>query len=169
MVEDKPQAELVEAHHSNEHPNDELQKVHTLNEDDVKGRDFTLDQGNLPKGYFLSPNFIGSMFAIGANLGSGTGAFALIAPILSFVNADIGPDANITWVALAYLLASSIAFPFVGRLTDIFGRRWFFIAGGALATVGSIVCATATSINALIAGEVILGLATAGQILYGGK
>jgi MFS family permease len=137
--------------------------------DNVKGHDFTVDQDEIPKGYFLSANFIGSMFAIGANLGSGTGAFTLIAPILSFVNADIGPDPNLTWVALAYLLTSSIGLAFVGRLTDIFGRRWFFIVGAILATIGSIVCATATNVNAMIAGEAILGLAAAGQILYGGE
>jgi MFS family permease len=57
----------------------------------------------------------------------------------------------------------------MGRLTDIFGRRWLYISGAALATVGSIVCATASNINALIAGEVLLGLASASQILYGGK
>jgi MFS family permease len=31
----------------------------------------------------------------------------------------------------------------VGRLTDIFGRRWFFIIGSSIALLGSIVCATA--------------------------
>ncbi|KAF2102444.1 MFS general substrate transporter [Rhizodiscina lignyota] len=149
------------------HTDEDLRQVRSLDAEDVKGRDFTIDRNDMPKGYFFSPKFIGSMFAIGANLGSGTGAFALIAPILSFVNEDIGPDANLTWVAIAYLLASSIGFPFVGRLTDIFGRRWFFIFGGMLATVGSIVCATAPNINAMIAGEVILGLAASGQILYG--
>lgn len=146
-----------------------IEKIRTFDPGNVNGRDFTLEEDDLPKGYFLSANFIGSMFAIGAGLGAGTGSFSLIAPILSFINADIGPSKNVTWVALAYLLSTSIAFPFVGRLSDIFGRRWFFIAGSVIALIGSIVCATAQSINALIAGEVILGLASASQIFYGRK
>lgn len=52
-----------------------------------------------------------------------TGGYALIAPLLGDINADIGPSANITWVALAYLLTQSVTFLIVGRLSDIFGRR----------------------------------------------
>ncbi|KAF2492222.1 MFS general substrate transporter [Lophium mytilinum] len=163
MTDHKPDIAMAERHPENE----SINKPHGLDSEDVKGHDFTLEQSDLPKGYFRSLNFIGSIFCIGANLGAGTGAFALIAPILSFVDADIGPSPNLNWVALSYLLTSSIGLAFVGRLTDIFGRRWFFIGSGILATIGSIVCATAPTINALIAGECLLGLASAGQILYG--
>jgi MFS family permease len=75
-------------------------------------------------------------------------------------------DANITWVALGYLLTSAIGLIIVGRLTDIFGRRWFFIVGNAIATVGSIVCATAPSIPALIAGETLIGVGASVQLSY---
>jgi MFS family permease len=40
-------------------------------------------------------------------------------------------------------LTGAVGFMVVGRLTDIFGRRWFFIIGSSIALVGSIVCATA--------------------------
>ncbi|KAF1989204.1 fungal trichothecene efflux pump [Aulographum hederae CBS 113979] len=106
------------------------------------------------------------MFAIGASFGCGVAGFGLVAPILSFVNADIGPDLNITWVALSYLLTSSIGLIIVGRITDIFGRRWFFIVGNAIALVGSIVCAVAPSIPALIAGETLIGIGASVQLSY---
>lgn len=163
MAEEKPQIEALKEH------NEQDLSDHTSNSDNVNGRDFTVDEDELPKGYFRSARFLGSMFGIGAGLGAGTGSFTLIAPVLSFINADIGPSKDLTWVALAYLLSTSIAFPFVGRLSDIFGRRWFFIAGNVIATIGSIVCATAQDIHSLIAGEVILGLASASQIFYGRK
>jgi len=146
-----------------------LAAQHTLDAEDIKGRDFTMEEDELPEGYFLSANFIGSMFAIGASFGCGVGSFGFVAPVLGLINADIGPDANLTWVALAYLLTSSIGFVIVGRLTDIFGRRWFFIGGGILAVLGSIVCATAPNINALIAGETLLGLAASVQLSYACK
>lgn len=59
-----------------------------------------------------------------------------------------------------------IGFSIVGRLCDIFGRRWFFIGGSVLALVGDIVCATATSIPILIGGTVIIGLAASVQLSF---
>jgi MFS family permease len=44
-----------------------------------------------------------------------------------------------------------------GRLSDIFGRRYFFLSGSALLIVGSIVSATGHSINQMIAGGAIFG------------
>src|SRR6476646_1419815 len=34
-----------------------------------------------------------------------------------------------TWVVTAYLLASTAMIPIVGKLSDQFGRKWFFIVG----------------------------------------
>ena len=81
----------------------------------------------------------------------------------------LSKDPNLTWVALSYLLTSSIGLIIVGRLTDIFGRRWFFIVGNAIATLGSIVCATAPSIPALIAGETLVGVGASVQLSYACK
>lgn len=44
-----------------------------------------------------------------------------------------------------------------GRLSDIFGRRWFFIAGAIILIIGSIVSATGQSINQMIAGGALFG------------
>lgn len=80
----------------------------TLEDEEIKGRDFTVEDNELPPGYFTSFSFIGSMFAIGLSFSCGVGGFTLPAPVLGFINADIGPNANIIWVALAYLLTTSI-------------------------------------------------------------
>jgi MFS family permease len=44
-----------------------------------------------------------------------------------------------------------------GRLSDLFGRRYFFIAGAVTLIVGSIVSATGQSITQMIAGGAIFG------------
>jgi MFS family permease len=49
---------------------------------------------------------------------------------------------------------------------DIFGRRWFFVIGSALALLGSIVCATAPNIPAMIAGETLIGLGSSAQLSF---
>jgi hypothetical protein len=60
--------------------------------EDVKGRDFTVIEAEIPPGYFRSLRFLGSMFAIGSAFGCGVAGFTFAAPILGYINADIGPS-----------------------------------------------------------------------------
>ena len=90
-------------------------------EDDVVLHGFQTDQTSLPKGYYRSPFFVGTMFATGLGLSAGVGGYALAAPELSVINADIGPDANVTWVSLVYTLTLAVGLLLVGRLSDLFG------------------------------------------------
>lgn len=106
--------------------------------------------GRLPKGYYRSKYFLGSFFATGIGLWCAVSTFGFVAPILSVINEDIGPDPRYIWISLIYNAVLAVFLAPTGRLSDIFGRRYFFIAGGILGVVGSIVCATAKSIPALI-------------------
>lgn len=54
----------------------------------------------------------------------------------------------------------------VGRLSDIFGRRWFFISCTGVTLIGNIIGATAQNIGTLIATNVIIGLSAAGQLSF---
>ncbi|KAF2101751.1 MFS general substrate transporter [Rhizodiscina lignyota] len=145
---------------------EEIEDPKAIDEDNAAGKIFSIDDVDLPDGYFRSVYFWGSMFAIGMSLMCGVAGFSYIAPILSFVNEDIGPSPYITWVALTYTLTGSVGLMIVGRLTDIFGRRWFFVIGSALALLGSIVCAVAPNIPAMIAGETIIGLGSSAQLSF---
>ncbi|KAJ4366143.1 hypothetical protein N0V83_007778 [Neocucurbitaria cava] len=60
----------------------------------------------------------------------------------------------------------AVGLTLVGRLTDTFGRRWFFISGTALGCIGSIIASTAKSINVLIGGQVLVGLSAATGYSY---
>lgn len=117
-----------------------------------------IDAHDLPKGYFYSKFFLGTLAALCCNLTAAVGGFALLAPILGHVNADIGPDPNIIWVALTFTLTLAIGLALVGRLSDLFGRRYFFIGGNILALVGCIICCTAKTVPVLIGGETLVGL-----------
>jgi hypothetical protein len=85
--------------------------------DDVTGKHFSVDEINLPDGYFKSLYFWGSMVSVGLSVACGVAGFSLVAPILSFINPDIGPSPNINWVALTYTLTGSVGLMLVGRLT----------------------------------------------------
>lgn len=127
---------------------------------------FESDERPLPPGYYRKPYFLGSMLSVGLGVMAGVGGFALAAPLLGVINADIGPSNNITWVSLTYTLTLAVGLLLVGRLTDVFGRRWFFIGGQLLALVGCVVSATAKSVNVLIGGMTIIGIAASTQLSF---
>ncbi|KAJ4371930.1 hypothetical protein N0V86_008484 [Didymella sp. IMI 355093] len=115
---------------------------------------------DLGKDYFVGAGFIGTV-TISGYLG-----WVLPANTLALINAAIGPSPNITWVAISWTLGLAVGFTLVGRLSDIFGRRWFFIGASVLGLVGNIIGASAQSINMLIATNCINGLAAAGQLSF---
>ncbi|OAG38747.1 hypothetical protein AYO21_07100 [Fonsecaea monophora] len=87
--------------------------------------------------------------------------FNLLSGILTYVNADIGPDPNYTWAVIVINIGIAVIWPIAGSLSDTFGRRYFFLIGLSFSLVGSIVACTAQSIPILILGNTILGIGTA--------
>src|SRR5260221_3717351 len=58
--------------------------------------------------------------------------------------------ANYTWVITSYLLASTCTVPVIGKLSDLYGRKWFFIGGMVVFLVGSALCGTAQNMVGLV-------------------
>ncbi|MCJ1298329.1 hypothetical protein MMC08_001118 [Hypocenomyce scalaris] len=121
---------------------------------------------NLPKRYWWSPGFIGTVLALCCGNISQYLGFIMPSNSLAVINVDIGPSTNITWVSLGYTLGLSVGFLVIGRLSDIFGRRWFLILGNLLALIGSIVSGTATTVDQVVGGSVLAGLAGAVQLQF---
>jgi len=51
------------------------------------------------------------------------------------------------WVTTAYLLTSTIAVPIFAKLSDIYGRKWFFLAGNILFVTASAFCGAAGEVH----------------------
>jgi MFS family permease len=83
------------------------------------------------------------------------------------INNDIGPSPNLGWVGTVWILGSAVGFLLVGRLSDIFGRKWMVIGTTVLSIIGNIVGAMAHSIETLIAANACNGVAAAGQLSFG--
>jgi Na+/melibiose symporter-like transporter len=134
------------------HQEDVINRVGTAHDNATHGWEADLDE--LSKGYYFSRFFLGTFLAVGLSIWAGTAAFGYAASILAVINEDLGPDDRYVWISLVYNTCLAVFLSPVGRLSDIFGRRYFFIAGAVLAVVGSIVCATANSILVLIGKSV---------------
>lgn len=68
---------------------------------------------------------------------------------------------QVQWVVLAYLLAITTVVVSVGRLGDLLGRRRLLLAGIAVFTAASVLCALAPSLWLLIAARAVQGLGAA--------
>ncbi|KAF2434010.1 fungal trichothecene efflux pump [Tothia fuscella] len=120
----------------------------------------------LPPGYYRSPNFIGTVAALCLGNCSCYLGWVLPANTLALINADIAPDPNISWVALVWTLVTSVSFILVGRLSDLLGRRWFFVGGNFIGLIGTVVGATAKSVPQLIGANCLTGIAAAVQLSF---
>lgn len=72
--------------------------------------------------------------------------------------ADLGGFDRFTWITSAYIVASTTAVPIVGRLSDMYGRKVFYIGGIVVFLVGSVLSGFSQTMNQLIAFRAIQGL-----------
>jgi EmrB/QacA subfamily drug resistance transporter len=91
------------------------------------------------------------------------GAFALlqslVIPVLSTIQGELHTSQSaVTWVLTAYLLSASVMTPILGRVGDIYGKKWVFVGALAALAVGSVLAAVAPSLAVLIVARVIQGV-----------
>src|SRR3954470_8774391 len=66
------------------------------------------------------------------------------------------------WATTAFLITSTIATPLYGKLSDIYGRRGFYLFAIAVFVVGSALCGIATSMYGLAAFRAFQGIGAGG-------
>ncbi|MET8584742.1 MFS transporter [Streptomyces collinus] len=71
---------------------------------------------------------------------------------------DLGGFSVFSWLFSGYLLAVTVTLPVYGKLSDTFGRKPVLVAGAAVFLLGSLLCAGAWDMGALIAFRVVQGL-----------
>ena len=91
---------------------------------------------------------------------------ALDQTIVSTAIRTIGDDLHglsaQAWVTTAYLITSTIATPLYGKLSDIFGRRGFYLFAIVIFVIGSLACSFANSMYMLAAFRAIQGIGAGG-------
>jgi MFS family permease len=88
----------------------------------------------------------------------------IVATAVPQIVADLGGFSLFPWIFSIYLLTNAVTVPIYGRLSDIVGRKPVLLFGIAGFLVGSVLCAIAWSMVALIVFRGVQGLA-AGAIL----
>jgi MFS family permease len=61
----------------------------------------------------------------------------IVSPAMPVIVAELGGIEHYSWIATSALLASAVIVPIVGKLSDIYGRRGFYIAGLVIYMFGS--------------------------------
>jgi EmrB/QacA subfamily drug resistance transporter len=75
------------------------------------------------------------------------------------VVADLHGFEHYAWVTTAYLLTSTTVVPIVGKLSDLYGRRWFLLGGAASFIFTSALCGLSQNMTQLIVFRGLQGLA----------
>ncbi|MBN9457880.1 MAG: MDR family MFS transporter [Bosea sp. (in: a-proteobacteria)] len=88
----------------------------------------------------------------------------IVATALPTIGTDLGDVAHLPWIVTTYLLASTAVTPLYGKLADIHGRRVVLLSGIVVFMVGSLACALAPNLWALILARFVQGLGGGGLI-----
>ncbi len=75
---------------------------------------------------------------------------------------DLGGFDRYTWVTTAYIVASTSVVLLIGRLSDIYGRKWLFITCFAIFLCGSALSGISQSMNQLIISRAVQGIGAGG-------
>ena len=63
---------------------------------------------------------------------------------------DLGGFTQYAWVTTAYIITSAITLPITGKLTDMYGRKYFYIAGLAIFTLASFLSGLSATMTQII-------------------
>ncbi len=90
---------------------------------------------------------------------------SIMATALPRILADLGGFKLLSWITTIYLLTSTVTVPLVGKLSDMFGRKPFLLAGIAVFVAASAAAGMAPTMPFLIVARGIQGIG--GGILFG--
>jgi EmrB/QacA subfamily drug resistance transporter len=82
----------------------------------------------------------------------------IVATVLGTIVADLGGLDKFIWVTASYLVMATSGMLIFGKLSDMYGRKLFYIFGLTIFIIGSILCGTAHSIVQLSVYRAIQGL-----------
>lgn len=97
---------------------------------------------------------------VGLLLGMLVGSISqtIVGPAMPTIVAELGGMEHYSWIATGAMLASAIVVPIVGKLSDMYGRRGFYLAGLIIFMTGSVMSGFANNFWFLVAARAVQGL-----------
>ena len=71
---------------------------------------------------------------------------------------DLGGFSQYAWVATAYLITSTVIVPITGKLSDMYGRKVFYVVAIIVFTLGALLCGFSQTMTQIIIFRAIQGL-----------
>lgn len=82
----------------------------------------------------------------------------LVSPAMPRIVAELGGIDHYAWIATAAMLVSAVVTPVVGKLSDLYGRRGFYLAGIIIFMIGSVISGSAQEFWVLVLGRAVQGM-----------
>jgi MFS transporter, DHA2 family, metal-tetracycline-proton antiporter len=83
---------------------------------------------------------------------------SMVNVVVPVIGRDYGvSEAQVGWVITGFLLTFAIGIPLYGRAADVFSIRRAFMVGLVAFAAGSLICASAPSLGALVFGRIVQG------------
>src|SRR5579875_2088236 len=82
----------------------------------------------------------------------------IVATATGNIVSHLGGIDKIVWITAAYLVTEMAGMPIFGKLSDMYGRKGFFVFGLITFLIGSMLCGTAHSMNELAVYRAIQGI-----------
>ena len=89
----------------------------------------------------------------------------IVSTAMPTIVGDLGGVSHQVWITTAYILATTIVMPVYGKLGDVLGRRWLFIAAIAIFTAASVGCAFAGDFWTFVVFRALQGLGGGGLMI----
>jgi EmrB/QacA subfamily drug resistance transporter len=86
----------------------------------------------------------------------------IVATALPTIGRHFGDLEQLSWIVTAYLLTGTAATPLYGKLSDIYGRRAMMLTAIGIFVIGSVACALAPTMTALVFARALQGLGGGG-------
>jgi EmrB/QacA subfamily drug resistance transporter len=100
------------------------------------------------------------MAALGGTMASlflGAVSMTITATAMPRIITELGGFSQYALVFTVYIIAETISLPLTGKLSDMYGRKWFFVAGMSLYVLGSLLSGLSQSMTQLIVSRALQG------------
>lgn len=71
-------------------------------------------------------------------------------------------NSGYTWVGSGYALTQAVVMPLFGQASEVFGRKWAFVAAISIFMAGSCLCGASQNVSMLVASRMVQGMGAGG-------